>query len=192
MNLCMYAVSLSERIGLFCQNKSWVARTPVLLFLGYLLYEHLIDQAYFGPLGTFNLVIHEAGHMFFMPFGETLYILGGTILQLAVPILCLIAFFRQNELLGVAFSLGWIGDNLFNIAAYIADARVRALPLITGDPDSHDWHALLGLWNMLPYDTAIGGGVRLAAILLSAFGILLTFILLSETHRLKISATKIE
>ena len=179
--------SLAVDIERYCQRKSWAGWTLLAVFLIYIFYQHLIDPLYFGPLGYFNLIIHEAGHVCFMLFGETVYILGGTLLQLIIPCVCLMAFLRQGEYLGVAFGLGWIGDNLFGIAMYIADARARALPLITGDPDSHDWYNLLGMWGMLKYDALLGGAVKFCAVLVSMAGIVLIGVLFQVMQKKHIS-----
>ncbi len=43
-----------------------------------------------------NLVFHEAGHILFLPVGAFLTALGGSLMQLLVPIVCLVALVRQN------------------------------------------------------------------------------------------------
>ncbi|OWL97932.1 hypothetical protein CBQ26_06780 [Deinococcus indicus] len=86
-------------------------------------------------LGGVNLVFHEAGHVLLIPAGETLTLLGGSAAQVAVPLACAAAFL-------------WRGDRFAaGVAAYIRDAPLRQLDLITGDPDTHDWWQLLGGWN---------------------------------------------
>jgi len=106
-----------------------------------------------------NLMIHEAGHPFFSWFGSyTLTILGGTLGELIVPLLCAIAFFWRREIPGAAFSLFWFFENFLYIGVYMSDARAEALPLV-GNGD-HDWNILFGQWNLLLQDTAIGGTMR--------------------------------
>ena len=53
-----------------------------------------------------NLAFHEAGHLLFSPFGSTLGYLGGTILQLLVP-MGLVAYFlyRRHEPFSAAICL---------------------------------------------------------------------------------------
>jgi hypothetical protein len=126
------------------------------LFLIYALAEHsgflFIDFA--------NLMIHEAGHPFFSWFGSyTLTILGGTLGELIVPLLCAIAFFFRREVSGLAFSFFWFFENFLYIGTYMSDARAEALPLV-GNGD-HDWNILFGQWNLLLQDTKIGGATRL-------------------------------
>lgn len=108
-----------------------------------------------------NLLFHEAGHPLFSPFGETLHILGGTLMQLLVPLAVAGSAWWKRKPAGTAFGLFWTAQNLHNIARYVADARAEALPLVGGG--EHDWATLLGAWGLLERDTALGG-------ILHAFG----------------------
>jgi hypothetical protein len=95
-----------------------------------------------------NLPFHEAGHILFSPFGETLHILGGTLGQLLVPAI-LVGYFilKQRQPFAAALCLWWFGENFVNIARYMADARELALPLVGGG--DHDWNELFYRWNLL-------------------------------------------
>ena len=44
-----------------------------------------------------NLVFHEAGHILFLPFGRFMTVLGGSLLQILVPIVCAVALFHWLE-----------------------------------------------------------------------------------------------
>jgi len=105
-----------------------------------------------------NLIIHEAGHLFFSLFGYTITILGGTLGELIVPLLCAAYFFAHREAFGFAFSAFWFFENFPYIGTYMADAREQALPLVgSGD---HDWGILFGQWGLLMQDQKIGGTMR--------------------------------
>jgi len=106
-----------------------------------------------------NLMIHEAGHFFFSWFGYTIMILGGTLGQLLVPMLCAAYFFARRETTGFAFCSFWFFENFPYIGTYMADARAQALPLVgSGD---HDWGILFGQWGLLMQDQKIGATMRL-------------------------------
>ena len=97
----------------------------------------LLDAAY--------LVVHEAGHPLFSYLGaEILTVLGGTILQLLVPILLAITFAYRGHTLGTAFC-GWAFFNsLTGVALYMGDARAKGLPLVapgvaSDEVEGHDW-----------------------------------------------------
>jgi hypothetical protein len=110
-----------------------------------------------------NLVVHEAGHAFFGWFGPTIGIMGGTIMQLLVPLLLCVSFAWQRHTSGAAFCAFVFFENFLYVATYMADARARALPLVTlGDPDNaeHDFFHIFSQFGVLQHDTQIAALVR--------------------------------
>jgi hypothetical protein len=91
-------------------------------------------------LDYLNLIIHEAGHWLFMPFGQTLYIFGGSLNQLLLPAIFTGYFLYHKDYLCAAFGTFWTGDNLVNVSYYVGDARSMSLPLLGGDSSIHDWN----------------------------------------------------
>ena len=122
------------------------------------LFYALLDRSGFLFLDYVNLIIHEAGHFFFSWFGETIHILGGTLGELLVPMLCAAYFFWQRETTGFAFSCFWFFENFPYIGTYMADARAQALPLVGSD--TGDWTILFGQWGLLLQDQKIGSFMR--------------------------------
>lgn len=107
-----------------------------------------------------NLVFHEAGHLVFAPFGSFLKVLGGTLMQILVPVLCTGAFIRHRNPFAASISLWWTAQNFMDAAPYINDARAQSLMLLGGvtgreAPGYHDWQNLLGRLGWLEYDHAI-------------------------------------
>ena len=87
-----------------------------------------------------DLAFHEAGHLIFAPFGRTLVLLGGTLLQLIIPAgLCGYFFVRRNPF-SAAFCTFWLGENFIDVSVYMADARTLQLDLVGGG--EHDWNNL--------------------------------------------------
>ena len=125
----------------------------------------------FTVFTTAPLIIHEAGHVFFAPFGWTLHILGGSLFQLILPGLLVLSFLRRSYRPGIQISLVWWGQNALYVSTYAADAQERALPLITNNLNSHDWWNLLRVAGLPPYDNMVGYAFLRAALL--AFGIAL-------------------
>ena len=124
-------------------------------------------------------MIHEAGHSIFIFFGQMMSMLGGTIFQLLIPVSISLYFLLRKDYFSFAFTLFWIGDNLFNISTYIKDARAMNLPLlVTGS--IHDWNWLLSEWGLLELDQTIGGFVyRLGTLaLISCLLIMISTIIL--------------
>lgn len=103
-----------------------------------------------------DLIIHEAGHFFFTIFGRFIMLLGGTLMQIILPSILVFHFFVHDYRLGTQVSLFWLGHNFINISVYVADARTRRLPLLSGNIDHHDWWQMLGMLDMLTYDRIIG------------------------------------
>lgn len=112
-----------------------------------------------------DLIIHEAGHFFFMFFGRFIHIAGGTIMQMLLPLILVWHFYVHDYRFGTQVSLFWLGHNLINISVYAADARLRRLPLLGGDIASHDWWNMLRMLDWLAYDQVIGNLFFGAAIL---------------------------
>lgn len=109
---------------------------------------------------TVNLLPHEAGHFFFRFFGEWMMYAGGSLMQLLFPLLFVWYFFSNHLKLGLQLSLGWLGQNFVDVAAYAADAQARALPLIGPmGPENHDWWNLLIMQGWLNYTPAIAGTI---------------------------------
>jgi hypothetical protein len=94
-----------------------------------------------------NLLFHEAGHPVVGLFSTRLEPYGGTLGQLAFPVVLAVTFWRRGEVLGVAAGAIWFFENWLNIARYLADARAMELPLVGGG--DHDWHTILSRWHLL-------------------------------------------
>ncbi len=114
-----------------------------------------------------DLVIHEAGHLFFSWFGQFLQVLGGTMGQLLVPAAFTVYFHLRREFFSSAVTFFWVGQNLFNISVYVKDAQAMALPLVSvggGEDKIHDWNYILSRIGLLRWDHAIGNLVYLLGI----------------------------
>ncbi len=131
--------------------------------LAWFLVRHLADPGYAGIYDGLNLALHEGGHLLFGWSGsELLTAAGGTLLEVACPLLAAVAFVRQRDPFAVTVAGFWWGTTLLDVAPYMADARARALPLVTvGDgPATHDWAYLLGRFGLLEQDWLLAGLTR--------------------------------
>jgi hypothetical protein len=120
-------------------------------------------------LDSLDLAIHETGHLVFAFGGETLMLLGGTLFQIIVPAIFVLALWRRGDRHGATVPLWWLAQNCWNISVYVRDARTQALPLVGGG--EHDWATLLGNAGWLEQDQALGGAVYLAGVVLYAVAI---------------------
>jgi hypothetical protein len=113
-----------------------------------------------------NLPFHEAGHVFFAPFGDFMHTLGGSLGQIIIPLICAVAFARRDDWFAMSVCTWWAGENLVDLGPYIADARALQLPLIGGQTGAevtgHDWEAILDHLGWLYRDRALGMDAHVA------------------------------
>jgi hypothetical protein len=136
----------------FDEIKKWI---PSIIILPIAVYW-ILNRGQYGLIDNADLVIHEAGHLFFKFFGSFIYTLGGTLMQIILPSIIFYYFFKNHYRTGMQFSLLWLGQNFINISVYAADAQAQRLPLLGGDKVYHDWHYILGRLGMLQYDAEVG------------------------------------
>jgi hypothetical protein len=105
-------------------------------------------------------VFHEAGHVLFAPFGHFMRVLGGSLLQFALPLGLAVAFLKEHNPFGGVVCTWWAGENLIDVAPYIADARALQLVLLGGktgaEVQGHDWEYLLGTLGWMRFDRTLG------------------------------------
>jgi len=142
------------------------ARGLLLLFLALwtlAFLRHGMSASYLMSsfMHVVHLVFHEAGHVLLMPFGRFLGVLGGSALQLLIPLLCGGVFLLQNrDPFAASVTLWWAGQSLMDLAPYVADARALRLPLLGGgtgaEVEGHDWEYLLGTLGLMNQDVRLG------------------------------------
>ena len=132
--------------------KRWI---PSLIILPIAVYW-CFNRGNYGLIDNVDLLIHEAGHVFFSLFGKFIYTLGGSSMQIIIPSIIAGFFFRNNYRTGVQVALLWLGQNFINISVYAADASAQKFPLLGDNRVYHDWHYLLNTLGLLEFDTEIG------------------------------------
>jgi hypothetical protein len=162
------------------QRYARLALAVVLAWLAWVAFHS--EYGYIPLLSDIDLAIHEFGHMLFMPFGiqflgNTMMILGGSLTQVAFPLIFFGYFLRKHDdaprrdVFAAMVCLWWSGINLLSVAIYCADSRAGQLMLIDGstgqESDGHDWNNLLTRWGLLEHDTGIARGMRAIAALVS-------------------------
>ena len=142
----------------------WIIIILGLSAWSFLFISSSIESNYVGQsfMHMINLPFHEAGHIFFTPFGQFMTSLGGTLLQIIMPLICLFVFlFKTRDPFAASVALWWTGENFLDIAPYINDARAGQLPLLGGNFGHsapygfHDWEFILNESGLLAYDQAI-------------------------------------
>lgn len=125
-----------------------------------------------GPL----LLFHEAGHVIFRLFGEWVGVFGGTLAQLLLPAVIVVAFLWKNhDPFGAALGLWLLGVSLLDVAPYMYDALQPQLTLLNGsvgEAGGHDWIYLFESTGLRPRAQFFGAATHKlgALVLLAALG----------------------
>lgn len=131
------------------------------------LYDwHFIDNI--------NLIFHEAGHTIFSFFGEFINILGGTIMQILIPIIFSLYFARSEDYFSASLLLFWLSQNFFNVSVYAGDAAKMQLPLLGGDNVIHDWNYILSTSGLLGHTTLVASYLYSIGIIILIVAIVLS------------------
>ncbi len=152
--------------------EAWQWWLRVLLLAGFALWGWvLVRQDYrsgeigrsflHGPL----LIFHEAGHVLFRVFGEWAGVLGGTLAQLLLPAVIVLAFLWKNhDPFGAALGLWLLGVSLLDVAPYMYDALQPQLILLNGsvgEAGGHDWIYLFESLGLRPRAQRVGAATHL-------------------------------
>lgn len=112
--------------------------------------------------------IHEFGHVLFMPFGEFMTLLGGSLFQVALPLVFGGIFLVKNrDPYAASVMLWWSAVAVMDVAPYMYDAAQPQHVLLsgrTGDTGSHDFIDVL-------YDLGLLKQARVVGYAAHAFGV---------------------
>jgi len=125
--------------------------TVLVLFNGIALPSGVI----LNFLHLIDLVFHEAGHVIFGFFGRFIAVLGGSLNQVLIPVVCTAVFVRRKQLGSAAVTLFWTGQSFVDVSVYVADGRAMALPLLA-EGLIHDWNFILGTLGLLSAAESLG------------------------------------
>jgi hypothetical protein len=118
------------------------------------------DRVAASFLHLINLPFHEAGHVLFAPFGSFMMSLGGSLMQVLVPVICAVSFVQRDDSYAACVCGWWAGQSVIDLAPYIADARALQLVLLGGftgqEVEGHDWEAILTALGWLRFDRTLG------------------------------------
>jgi hypothetical protein len=145
----------------------------LILMAGVRLMIHLPSSELAGHsfFHNISLPFHEAGHIVFRIFGDFMAVLGGSLMQVIIPVVCLAAFLKRGDAFAASFALWWTGQNFIDMAPYINDARAQRLMLlggVTGEdvPGYHDWNNILGRLGLLNIDHSLANTSHIVGSLL--------------------------
>ena len=127
----------------------WTGRLVALVLMALWTASVTVDKLTDPPtiLHLTVILFHEAGHVVFAPFGDALRVAGGTLGQLAMPLICAIALHRRDDRFGAALCCAWMGMSLVDAAVYAYDAADPVLPLIGGGTGAESFHDFVFLFD---------------------------------------------
>jgi len=139
-------------------------------------------------LHLINLPFHEAGHILFIPFGEFMTVLGGSLFQVIVPASLTIVFLtKHRDVFGAAVTWWWVGENLVDLAPYIDDARRLQLVLLGGktgaEVEGHDWERILMTLGWLHLDHTLGRLAQFLGVMIMVSALVWAIWLILTNHR---------
>ena len=151
----------------WCRGRMWIPRALLLAYLVYGFWRLFSDSESSTLFSGITFAIHELGHVIFNFAGHFIGSLMGSGSQVLAPLIASLLLLRQRDYFGVSVTVFWLSFSLFELARYVADARLMELPLLglTEDPE-HDWHYLLSTLGMLQFDTTLAFLIRLIATIL--------------------------
>ncbi|HUQ99625.1 MAG TPA: hypothetical protein VM166_09245 [Gemmatimonadaceae bacterium] len=168
--------SISSDSPYAIRKYSRLAFATFLAWLSWIAFHN--EYAYVPLISDVSTAIHEFGHMLFMPFGipllgRTMVILGGSLTEVAFPLLFVGYFLgkvedgQRRDVFAAMVCLWWSAIGLLATAIYCADSRAGNLMLLDGltgkESDGHDWYNLLDGWGLLQHDTTIARWMRMIA-----------------------------
>lgn len=151
----------------WCKGKSPWWRAILLIVLGREWIKFLSDPLYYSWFSPLTLGLHELGHLLFRPFGEWLMVAGGSIAQVAAPLIAAALFFRQPDFFAIAVCGGWLSTSLFEMATYMGDASTLEFDVVTIGGEEpitpNDWRYMLESVGLLLWDQRLAHAVRIVA-----------------------------
>jgi hypothetical protein len=156
-----------EDAGEWAEGKMWIPRALLLAVLVYIEILKIHDNSRWTIFYGITLGFHELGHLLTGWTGQFICALMGSVFQVAVPIAVIVIFYQQPDYFGMSVGGFWLSYSLFELAAYVGDARAQDLPLVgfaSQEDLQHDWHYILGQMHMLSLDTTFAFFIRVAAV----------------------------
>ncbi len=156
--------------------------TYILLWLGavYFYWEILnfqqsnITNPILAGLYFVQFGIHEISHILFAFTNDVLAAAVGSISEVVVTSLVVLAAWQYRSYWLMVFGLLWVMLAMMSMANYMIDAIDRAMPLLGMVPDPvHDWHFVFSELGWLSASRAIGTTVKVIGWLVGASGLAL-------------------
>lgn len=141
------------------RNTTLVLHLGTIAFFSWYFFSAVQSPGIFHLIDSVDLIFHEAGHTLLFWAPQVITVLGGSLMQIVVPLTFVLYFALRKSFFSSSLLLFWLGYSIINVSIYAGDAFARQLPLLGGDGVIHDWAYLsaeLGLGrNVLPLAKAL-------------------------------------
>jgi len=152
----------------WARGRFWPAYSVLLLILVYIEIVKIRDATRWTIFYGITLGFHEMGHLLTAWTPSLICALMGSVFQIAVPVITIFIFYRQPDYIGVSVGGFWLSYSMFELSAYVADARSKDLPLVgfaAQEDLEHDWAKILGTLHLLPLDHFFGFLLKAGALI---------------------------
>lgn len=143
----------------------WVLAAAITLLLALLTYTR---EGWVPILSSFDLGVHEFGHLLTMWAPDLIVWPAGSFLQVAAPLGLAAYFLCRGDRFAVVLMVAWAAESLNNVSVYAADAQAMVLPLFGDDGSGagHNWHNILGRLGWLESTETVARVIQLGSVLL--------------------------
>jgi hypothetical protein len=108
----------------------------------------LVTPDHWSLLDGLNQAVHATGHLLLVGTNETMQQLGGTVLQLLLPLIVTAYFTVRDDEHAASIGVWWVGQNAVNISASMAISGTGSTGSVPGSVE-HDWLMLFARWDVL-------------------------------------------
>jgi len=142
-----------------------------------------VFQLYFFIINQTLGMVHEAGHgvCYILPCPRFVMVINGTLFQIAFPLGIAYYYKRKMHHFAMLISLFFTGFSLQYTAWYISTSHegafVPASKSFLGVDGYHDFHYILNVLGLLPYDSLVSGLVKVCAYILMFYAVGKMFVL---------------
>jgi hypothetical protein len=151
----------------WCRGRMWIPRAILLAVLAWIFVIKFRDATRWTIFYGITLGFHEMGHLVTSWAPHFVTAIMGSVFQIAIPIACVVYFARQADYFGMSVGGFWLSYSLYELSAYVGDARSKDLPLVgfaASEDLEHDWGYILGALHMLPADHTLAFLLRAAGL----------------------------
>jgi hypothetical protein len=168
--------------GLWSITLQWIVAAAVTLFLAWATYAH---GGWVLILSSFDLGVHEFGHLVFFWAPTLMVQSAGSFMQVFLPLVLLAYFLWRRDRFAAILMLAWAAESLNNVSVYIGDAQRMELTLFNDDGSGagHDWHNILSELHQLSQTDNLAHVVRAVSVLLFLSALGLSLYWLVGSHR---------